>query len=42
MVPLFILCTLKAKAKNPNQIDALELFLIHPDREKHYFLRKLS
>ena len=37
MVPLFILCTLKAKAKNPNQIDALELFLIHPDREKHYF-----
>jgi squalene-hopene/tetraprenyl-beta-curcumene cyclase len=37
MVPLFILCTLKAKAKNPNKVDVLELFLIHPDKEKHYF-----
>ena len=37
MVPLFILCTLKATAKNPQQIDILELFVIHPDEEKHYF-----
>jgi squalene-hopene/tetraprenyl-beta-curcumene cyclase len=37
MVPLFILCTLKAKAKNPHKVDVLELFVIHPDQEKHYF-----
>lgn len=37
MVPLFILCTLKAKAKNPHNVDVLELFIIHPDKEKHYF-----
>lgn len=37
MVPLFILCTLKAKAKNPHNIDILELFVVHPDEEKHYF-----
>ena len=37
MVPLFILCTLKAKAKNPHKVDILELFVTHPDKEKHYF-----
>lgn len=37
MVPLFILCTLKAKAKNPKNVDILELFLVHPDKEQHYF-----
>lgn len=37
MVPLFILCTLKAKAKNPNKVSILELFVVHPDEEKHYF-----
>ncbi len=37
MVPLFILCTLKATAKNPHKIDVLELFVTHPDEEKHYF-----
>jgi len=37
MVPLFILCTLKAKAKNPHNVDILELFVVHPDKEKHYF-----
>ncbi len=37
MVPLFILCTLEAKAKNPQQIGILELFVLHPDKEKHYF-----
>ncbi|MGR9116692.1 MAG: squalene--hopene cyclase [Gammaproteobacteria bacterium] len=37
MVPLFILCTLKAKAKNPHNVDILELFVVHPDKERHYF-----
>jgi squalene-hopene/tetraprenyl-beta-curcumene cyclase len=37
MVPLFILCTLKATAVNPNKIDVLELFVTHPDLEQHYF-----
>lgn len=37
MVPLFILCTLKATAKNPNKVSVRELFLIAPDKEKHYF-----
>lgn len=37
MVPLFILCTLKATAKNPNKVNVRELFIIDPDKEKHYF-----
>ncbi|MGZ8190715.1 MAG: squalene--hopene cyclase [Methylococcaceae bacterium] len=37
MVPLFVLCTLKATAKNPLKINILELFITHPDEEKHYF-----
>ncbi len=37
MVPLFILCTLKATAKNPLQVNILELFVTHPDLEQHYF-----
>ncbi len=37
MVPLFVLCTLKATAKNPHNIDILELFVVHPDEEQHYF-----
>ncbi|MCK5828760.1 MAG: squalene--hopene cyclase [Methylococcales bacterium] len=37
MVPLFILCTLKATAINPNNINVRELFLIDPNKEKHYF-----
>lgn len=37
MVPLFVLCTLKAKAVNPNKVSILELFVTHPDKEKHYF-----
>ncbi len=40
MVPLFILCTLKATAKNPNKIDILELFVTHPDLEQHYFPKR--
>ncbi|MDQ7090148.1 MAG: squalene--hopene cyclase [Methylococcales bacterium] len=37
MVPFFILYTLKAKAKNPTNTSVLELFVTHPDKEKHYF-----
>lgn len=37
MVPLFVLCTLKATAKNPHKISMLELFVTHPDEEQHYF-----
>ncbi len=37
MVPLFVLRTLKAKAKNPRAIDIRELFVVPPDEEQHYF-----
>lgn len=37
MVPLFILCSMRATALNPNKIDILELFVTHPEEEKHYF-----
>lgn len=37
MIPLFILCTLKATAKNPQNVNVLELFVTHPDEEQHYF-----
>ncbi len=37
MVPLFVLCTLKAKAANPRAIDIRELFVIPPEEEQHYF-----
>lgn len=37
MVPLFILCTFKATAKNPTNAGIRELFLIDPNQEKHYF-----
>ena len=37
MVPLFILCTFKATAKNPQKVNVRELFIIDPNEEKHYF-----
>ena len=37
MIPLFILCTLKATAKNSHNVNVLELFVTHPDEEQHYF-----
>ncbi|CAG7856248.1 partial squalene-hopene/tetraprenyl-beta-curcumene cyclase, partial [biofilm metagenome] len=37
MVPLFILCCFKAEAKNPLNVNILELFITHPDEEQHYF-----
>ncbi|MGH8548105.1 MAG: squalene--hopene cyclase [Methylococcales bacterium] len=37
MVPLFVLCSLKAKAANPRKVDIRELFVTDPDLEQHYF-----
>lgn len=37
MVPLLILCSLKARAKNPRGIGIEELFTVPPHREKDYF-----
>ncbi len=37
MVPLFILCSLKVKAKNPRNIHIQELFTIPPEEERDYF-----
>lgn len=37
MVPLSILCTLKARAINPRQVNIRELFLIPPEQETDYF-----
>ncbi|TAN53284.1 MAG: squalene--hopene cyclase [Methylococcaceae bacterium] len=37
MVPLFILCSLKVKARNPQQIHIRELFVTPPEQERGYF-----
>lgn len=37
MVPLSILCTLKAKAINPRNVHVQELFTVDPEKEKNYF-----
>ncbi|MGZ8159671.1 MAG: squalene--hopene cyclase [Methylobacter sp.] len=37
MVPLFILCTYKVKARNPQKLGIAELFVTPPDKEKNYF-----
>jgi len=37
MAPLFILCSLKAKAKNPRNVQIAELFTIPAEQERHYF-----
>ncbi|HTV84895.1 MAG TPA: squalene--hopene cyclase [Dyella sp.] len=39
LVPLTILCSLKAKAKNPRKIGIRELFVTPPEEERHYFIR---
>lgn len=39
MVPLFILCTRKPKAKNPRGIGISELFTTPAHQERHYFRR---
>ncbi len=37
MVPLSVLCSLKAKARNANLVNILELFTTPPDKERNYF-----
>ncbi len=37
MVPLFVLCTHRARARNPRGIDIRELFTTPPELERHYF-----
>jgi squalene-hopene/tetraprenyl-beta-curcumene cyclase len=37
MVPMFIMCSYKVKAKNPSKIAIAELFVTPPDQERHYF-----
>ena len=37
MVPLFVLCTAKPRAKNPRGVHVRELFTVPPERERHYF-----
>ena len=37
MVPLFILCSLKPRAKNPRNVQIAELFIVPADQERHYF-----
>ena len=39
MVPLFILCTLKAEAKNPKNINLNELYVNPPELEYNYFAK---
>jgi squalene-hopene/tetraprenyl-beta-curcumene cyclase len=39
LVPLTILCSLKAKAANPRKVHIRELFVTPPDQEHHYFVR---
>jgi squalene-hopene/tetraprenyl-beta-curcumene cyclase len=40
MVPLLVLCTLRARARNPGAVDIRELFTVAPERERHYFPRR--
>jgi squalene-hopene/tetraprenyl-beta-curcumene cyclase len=37
MVPLAILCSLKARARNPQKVTICELFTTPPEKEKNYF-----
>jgi len=39
LVPLTILCSLKAKAANPRKVHIRELFITPPEQERHYFVR---
>ncbi|HET6905791.1 MAG TPA: squalene--hopene cyclase [Rhodanobacteraceae bacterium] len=37
ITPLAVLCSLKARAKNPRKVDVRELFATPPEEERHYF-----
>ena len=39
MIPLSILCTMKARAINPRKVNIRELFIVPPEEEKNYFPR---
>jgi squalene-hopene/tetraprenyl-beta-curcumene cyclase len=39
MVPLLVLCSLKARARNPRGVSIAELFVTPPEEERHYFPR---
>jgi squalene-hopene/tetraprenyl-beta-curcumene cyclase len=36
MVPMFVVCALKPRARNPRRINIPELFITPPDKERHY------
>jgi len=38
LVPLTVLCSLKAKATNPRKVHIRELFVTPPEQEHHYFV----
>ncbi len=40
MVPLLVLCTLKARAVNPHAVGIRELFVVAPEQERRYFPRR--
>ena len=40
MVPLLVLCTLRARAVNAGGVGIRELFTVPPERERHYFRRR--
>ncbi len=40
MVPLLVLCSLKASARNPRNVQIRELFTVPPEQERHYFSSK--
>lgn len=42
MVPLFVLCTMKAEAVNPRGVDIRELFTVPPEDEQNYFKIKTA
>ncbi len=37
VVPLLVLCSLKIRARNPLGIGVRELFVVDPEKERHYF-----
>ncbi len=39
MVPLLILCSRRASARNPGKVGIPELFTVAPEKERHYFRR---
>ncbi|WP_405045049.1 squalene--hopene cyclase [Paraburkholderia sp.] len=39
MVPLLVLCSLKARARNPHEVSIAELFVTPPEQEREYFPR---